>query len=112
MAWKTAGIKPLQETVKATFAKNGWRIILQRPLESQNKSLYSNYVQPGEKRNTAELIFLAGNPDPKKIRYKLTWLNEPGELSTAIVYLGKKMNYDIYFEAKMAGAKDLKEAED
>ena len=43
MAWKTAGIKPLQETVKATFAKNGWRIILQRPLESQNKSLYSNY---------------------------------------------------------------------
>ena len=101
-AWKTAATDPLSNTVKAGFAKNGWRVILQRPLESNRNGNLSNVVKPGEPRNTAELIFVAGNPNVKAIRSQLTWLNEPGELRTVPVYLGKKWQYDIFIRADIA----------
>ena len=101
-AWKTVATDPLSNTVKAGFAKNGWRVILQRPLESNRNGNLSNVVKPGEPRNTAELIFVAGNPNVKAIRSQLTWLNEPGELRTVPVYLGKKWNYDIFIRADIA----------
>ena len=102
LSWKTAEIVPLSKTVKADFAKNGWRIILQRPLESQRNGNLSNVVKPGDPRNTAELIFISGNPNIKMIRSQLTWLNEPGELRTIPVYLGKKWQYDIFLRADIA----------
>ena len=102
VAWKVATVKPLSETVKAAFAKNGWRIILQRPLESRQNQRMTNVVRKGEPRNTSELVFVAGNPDLKEVRSKLTWLREPGELSTTVVYLGKKWNYDIFLRADVA----------
>lgn len=102
LAWKIASITPLPQSVKAPFAENGWRMILQRPLESRKKDVLTNVVRPGDPRNTAELIFLTGNPDIKSIRSKLTWLKEPGELSTTVVYLGKKMQYDIFVRADIA----------
>ena len=45
VAWKVATVKPLSETVKAAFAKNGWRIVLQRPLESRQKQRLTNIVK-------------------------------------------------------------------
>lgn len=102
VAWKVATVKPLSETVKAAFAKNGWRIVLQRPLESRQKQRLTNIVKKGDSRNTAELVFIAGNPELKENRAKLTWLREPGELSTTVVYLGKKWNYDVFLRADIA----------
>ena len=101
-AWKTASVKPLSDTIKAPFAKKGWRIVLQRPLESRQTRRLTNVVRPGEPRNTAELVFVAGNTDIKIIRPQLTWLNEPGELNTTVVYLGKKWQYDIFLRADIA----------
>ena len=102
MSWKTASAEPLSRTVKASFAENGWRIVLQRPLESKRKNHYNNIVKPGEPRNSAELIFIPGSPDIKKVRSQLTWLNEPGELRTIAVYLGKKWQYNIFVRADIA----------
>ena len=102
LAWKVASVEPLSKTLKTPIAKDGWRLILQRPLESQRTNRYSNIVRAGEKRNTAELIFLAGSPDVKTIRSELTWLNEPGELRTVAVYLGKKWQFDIFLRADIA----------
>ena len=101
-SWKTASVEPLSKTVKASFAKDSWRVVLQRPLESRRRNRYSNIVKPGEPRNTAELIFIPGNPDIRKIRPQLTWLNEPGELRTIAVYLGKKWQYNIFVRADIA----------
>ena len=101
-SWKTAAADPLSKTVKADFAKNGWRIIFQRPLESQRNGDFSNVVKPGDPRNTAELIFILSTPNIKAIRSQLTWLNEPGELRTIPVYLGKKWQYDIFMRADIA----------
>ena len=101
-SWKTAATDPLSKTVKADFAKNGWRIIFQRPLESQRNGNFSNIVKTGDPRNTAELIFIPGNHNIKAIRSQLTWLNEPGELRTIPVYLGKKWQYDIFLRADIA----------
>lgn len=102
VAWKVDSIKPLSETVKDPFAKDGWRIILQRPLESRPKKRAANIVLPGEPRNTAEIVLIAGKTDLKLVRSKLTWLKEPGELNTAIIYFGKKWNYDIFLRADVA----------
>ena len=100
--WKASAVTPLSETVKEPFAKDGWRIEFQRPLESRSKEGIQGVLNPGDPRNTAEMIFLACDPDPEKVRGKLTWLSEPGELFTKPVFLGKKWQYNIFLRADVA----------
>ena len=102
LAWKIATVRPLAETVKAPFARDGWRIVLQRPLESLQKERLTNVVKTGEPRNTAELVLVKGNTGIDQIRAGLTWLKEPGELGTTVVYIGKKQQYDLFLRADIA----------
>ena len=92
LVWKACNVKPLSETVKAPFAKDGWRIELQRPLESKKRSGIQGIINPGDPRNTMELVLLSGNPQIKTVRNQLVWLTEPGELVTRVFISGKSGN--------------------
>ena len=102
LVWKACNVKPLSETVKAPFAKDGWRIELQRPLESKKRSGIQGFINPGDPRNTMELVLLSGNPQIKTVRNQLVWLTEPGELVTRVVYLGKKWEYHFFIRGDIA----------
>ena len=102
VVWNKTSISPLSNTIKAPFAKNGWRMELARPLENKSDDGIQEPLKPGDRRNIAELILLAGEPDVKKVFPQLTWLAEPGELATKSVYLGKKWQYHLFLRGDVA----------
>ena len=108
LVWKVASLKPLSETLSAKNSENGWRMELERPLESRTKDGIQEPLKPGDQRNTAELVFIPQNENIEKIRGQLSWLSEPGELYTRVIYLGQKWQYSIFIRGDIATVSSIR----
>lgn len=89
--WKITGIEPLSNTVSEPFARNGWRVTMERPFESIPAAGIFDSKNLPDRKNNAELIFVLKQDklDARKIRPLLKWKVAPNELYTTIHYLGE-----------------------
>lgn len=93
--WSLDRIEPLERSVRVSFAKNSWRASLTRPYETAPVEGLPDPLGKRKMKNLAEFILVAKAPGvtARRVRPYLRWKVAPGELYTAIAYLGETTEY-------------------